>query len=126
MLSEANKLVSDNQNANFCYADVNCRLEIRWNDNQGDFFGTLEDLRDLLELLGFFIKFLYIICSYLHLCSASSISFLVRLKACSMLRMNLFVSFYRGFRPSCSAAALRDSFKRHTWFCRIPLYYCFP
>ena len=37
MLSEANKLVSDNQNANFCYADVNCRLGIRWNDNQEDF-----------------------------------------------------------------------------------------
>ena len=49
MLSEANKLASDNQNANFCYADVNCRLKIRWNDNQEDFFTTLEDLRDLLD-----------------------------------------------------------------------------
>ena len=49
MLSEANKLASDNQNANFCYADVNCRLKIRWNDNQEDFFDTLEDLRDLLD-----------------------------------------------------------------------------
>ena len=49
MLSEANKLASDNQNANFCYADVNCRLKIRWNDNQEDFFDTLEDLRDLLN-----------------------------------------------------------------------------
>ena len=55
MPSEANKLASDNQIANFCYADVNCRLEIRWNDNQEDLFGTLEDLRDLLELPGFFI-----------------------------------------------------------------------
>ena len=27
MLSEANALVSDNQNANFCYADVNCILK---------------------------------------------------------------------------------------------------
>ena len=26
MLSGANKLASDNQNANFCYADTNCRL----------------------------------------------------------------------------------------------------
>ena len=49
MLSEANKLASDNQNANFCYADVNCSLKIRWNDNQEDFFDTLEDLRDLLD-----------------------------------------------------------------------------
>ena len=49
MLSKANKLASDNQNANFCYADVNCRLKIRWNDNQEDFFDTLEDLRDLLD-----------------------------------------------------------------------------
>ena len=29
MLSEANKLASDNQNANFCYADLNCRSKIR-------------------------------------------------------------------------------------------------
>ena len=28
MLSEANKLTSDNQNTNFCYVDVNCRLII--------------------------------------------------------------------------------------------------
>ena len=50
MLSEANALVSDNQNANFCYADVNCILKKkRWNDNQKDFFGTLEDLRDLFD-----------------------------------------------------------------------------
>ena len=49
MLSEANKLASDNQNANFCYADVNCGLKIHWNDNQEDFFDTLEDLRDLLD-----------------------------------------------------------------------------
>ena len=35
MPSEASKLASDNQNANFCYADVNCRLKIRWNDNVG-------------------------------------------------------------------------------------------
>ena len=58
MLSEANKLASDNQNANFCYADVNCRLEICWNDNQEDLFGTLEDLRNLnLYLLNFCISF---------------------------------------------------------------------
>ena len=49
MLSEANKLAYDNQNANFCYAYVNCRLKIGWNDNQEDFFDTLEDLRDLLD-----------------------------------------------------------------------------
>ena len=33
MLSEVIKSASDNQNANFCYADVNCRLKICWNDN---------------------------------------------------------------------------------------------
>ena len=49
MLSEANKLASDNQDANFCYANLNCRLKIRWNDSQEDFFDTLEDLRDLLD-----------------------------------------------------------------------------
>ena len=49
MLSEANKLAPDNQNVNFCYADVNCRLKIRWNDNEEDFFDTLEDLGHLLD-----------------------------------------------------------------------------
>ena len=46
ILSDANKLASDNQKANFCYADVNCRLKICWNDNQEDFFDTIEDLLD--------------------------------------------------------------------------------
>ena len=49
MLSEANKLASDNQDASFCYAHANCRLKISWNDNQEDFFDTLEDLTDLLD-----------------------------------------------------------------------------
>ena len=49
MLSGANKLASDNQNANFSYADVNYRLKICLNDNQEGFFDTLEDLRDLLD-----------------------------------------------------------------------------
>ena len=34
MRYEAIKLASDNQNANFCYADINCRLKIRWSDDQ--------------------------------------------------------------------------------------------
>ena len=49
MLSETNKLASDNHNANFCFADVNYRSKICWNDNQGGFFDKLEDLRDLLD-----------------------------------------------------------------------------
>ena len=49
MFSEANKVTSDNQNANFCYADLNCRLEMRWNDNQESFFDKIQYLRDLLD-----------------------------------------------------------------------------
>ena len=49
MLFEANKFASDNQNANFRYADVNCKLKIHWNDNQEDFLDIREDLRDLLD-----------------------------------------------------------------------------
>ena len=59
MLSDANKQASDNQNANFCYADKSYILKIRWNDNQEDFFETLEDLRELSRLLSLLIKFLY-------------------------------------------------------------------
>ena len=49
MLSEVNKLASHNQDASFCYVDANCRLKISWNDNQEDFFDTLEGLRDFLD-----------------------------------------------------------------------------
>ena len=56
MLSEVNKLASHNQDASFCYVDANCRLKISWNDNQEDFFDTLEGLRDFLTGI---IKFLY-------------------------------------------------------------------
>ena len=49
MLCNADELVSDNQNAYFCYADVNCRLKVCWKDNQEDWFGTLDNLRDLLK-----------------------------------------------------------------------------
>ena len=49
MLFEANKLASDNQNFNFRYEHINCKLKIHWNDNQEDFLDTLEDLRDLLN-----------------------------------------------------------------------------
>ena len=46
MLSKANKVASDDQNTNFCYADVNFRL---FRSNYKDFFDTLEDLRDLFN-----------------------------------------------------------------------------
>ena len=49
MLSEANNLTSENQNAKICYAIVSCRLKTSWNDNQHNFFDTFEDLRDLLD-----------------------------------------------------------------------------
>ena len=58
MLSEANKLASDNQNDNFCYVDICCRLKILWNDNQVDFFDTVEDLRDLLDRNLLYMKLL--------------------------------------------------------------------
>ena len=45
-------MASDNQNANFGHVDVNCTLKLCWNDNQKDFFDTLEDLRDLLDRNG--------------------------------------------------------------------------
>ena len=63
MLSKAIKLASDNQNGNFRSADINYRLKICWNDNQEDFFETLEDLeiyqRGTSSILYLLIKFLY-------------------------------------------------------------------
>ena len=63
MLSKALKLASDNQNGNFCSADINYRLKICWNDNQEDFFETIEDLEiyqtGTSSILYLLIKFLY-------------------------------------------------------------------
>ena len=71
MLSEATKLASDNQNNKFCYVDGNC-----WNDNQEDFFDTLEDLRNLLDrscrLLYLLIKCLYYLLELLLVKSCSN------------------------------------------------------
>ena len=34
----------------FCYADVNCRMKIKWEDNSEGFFESLQDLKDLVKV----------------------------------------------------------------------------
>ena len=33
-----------------CYADINCRMKLKWADNSQDFFESLHDLKDLVEM----------------------------------------------------------------------------
>ena len=35
--------------AKFCYADINCRMEIKWGDNSKEFSGSFQDLKDLVD-----------------------------------------------------------------------------
>ena len=35
--------------AKFCYADINCRMKIKWGDNSVEFFESLQDLKDLVD-----------------------------------------------------------------------------
>ena len=50
LLSDASKLVANNNQVLFCFADINCRLKVKWaDDSRGDnFFTTLDELESLL------------------------------------------------------------------------------
>ena len=44
LLKSANNLVKDVDRILFCYADINCRLKIKWkNDSRKDYFFTSID-----------------------------------------------------------------------------------
>ena len=51
LLSSANEYVKNVGLARFCYADINCRLKVKWNDEnrQDSFFKDMEDLQRLIE-----------------------------------------------------------------------------
>ena len=36
--------------AKFCYADINCQMKIKWEDNSEEFFESLRDLKNLVDL----------------------------------------------------------------------------
>ena len=52
LLKRANDHVKEVPSIKFCYADVNCRLKVKFNDeNQKDiFFCSLDDLRDIVDM----------------------------------------------------------------------------
>ena len=52
LLKRANDHVKEVPSIKFCYADVNCRLKVKSNDeNQKDiFFSFFDDLRDVLDM----------------------------------------------------------------------------
>ena len=50
LLRKANDLVSNRDEVLFCYADINCRLKIKWVDQskQDQFFSSLDELNQIL------------------------------------------------------------------------------
>ena len=51
LLSSANEYVRNASLVKFCYANINCRLQIKWRDNirVDNFFKNMEDLKRLIE-----------------------------------------------------------------------------
>ena len=51
LLKRANDHVKEVPSIKFCYADVNCRLKVKFNDeNQKDiFFSSFDDLKDIVD-----------------------------------------------------------------------------
>ena len=50
LLKSASNLVRDVDRILFCYADINCRLKIKWKDeSREDFFTSTDDLKGHLE-----------------------------------------------------------------------------
>ena len=50
LLSDANKVVKQSLDIKFCYADINCRLKIKYDDESSDdeFFSSMEELQEIL------------------------------------------------------------------------------
>ena len=49
LLNEARKLIENNENIAFCYADINCRCELRFKNNDELFFESLDVLKSKLS-----------------------------------------------------------------------------
>ena len=52
LLKRANDHVKEVPSIKFCYADINCRLNIKFNDeNQKDiFFSSFDELQDIVDM----------------------------------------------------------------------------
>ena len=50
LLIDANKVVKQNLDIKFCYADINCQLKIKWVDESIDdkFFSSIDELQEIL------------------------------------------------------------------------------
>ena len=50
LLMSANKYVADIDRVKFCYADINCRLKVKWSDESfdDDFFHSMNELKEMV------------------------------------------------------------------------------
>ena len=60
LLTDANKVVKQNPDIKFCYADINCQLKIRCVDESIDdeFFSRMDELHEILGKHWMSISFL--------------------------------------------------------------------
>ena len=49
LLNEARKLIENNEDIAFCYADINCRCKLRFKNNNDFFFESLDVLKSKLS-----------------------------------------------------------------------------
>ena len=52
LLNDAKKVINNKDNISFCYADINCRCNVRFTDGTESFFESLSDLEDILDESG--------------------------------------------------------------------------
>ena len=52
LLKRANDHVKEVPSIKFCYADINCRLEVKFNDENQKviFFSSFDELRDIVDM----------------------------------------------------------------------------
>ena len=49
ILSDARVLVENNDNVDFVYSDINCRLKVRFKNKSEFFFSDIKNLEDLVN-----------------------------------------------------------------------------
>ena len=64
ILRSTRSIVDENQDVNYVFADINCRLKIVFKDGTSDFFEDITELNEWIEnaiMFFFFLSFFYVL-----------------------------------------------------------------
>ena len=64
ILRSTRSIVDENQDVNYVFADINCRLKIVFKDGTSDFFEDITELNERIEnviMFFFFLSFFYVL-----------------------------------------------------------------